>query len=194
MARGLRLTGLREFTLIPNDENFRLLTCPTTPRSVARVHPARGIKINYLYYWSTSFRNKRFARGKVNVPVRYDPYNAGVAYALVDSCWVTCHSERYAEFQGRTEREIRMASAELRQQKRTHERQRTVTAKALATFLLSAEAEEKFSIERQREAEIKLVREKYDFPPKATEVSQSPPDRDIEAMNPMAQPKLLEVF
>lgn len=194
MTRGLRQTGLREFKLISYDENFRLLTSPTTPRGVARVHPARGIKINYLYYWSTSFRNKRLARGKVDVPVRYDAYNAGIAYALIDSCWVACHSERYTEFKGRTEREIRMASAELRQQQRTHGRQRTVTARALAAFLLSAEAEEKFAVERQREAETKIVREKYDFPSKAAERPALPPERDVETERPVTQPKLLEVF
>jgi transposase InsO family protein len=194
MGRGLRETGLREFKLIPYDENFRLLTSPTTPRGVARVHPARGIKINYLYYWSPSFRNKRFAQGKIDIPIRYDAYNVGIAYALVDSGWVVCHSERYADFQGRTEREIRMASSELRQQKRGHERQRTVTAKALATFLMSAEAEETLALERGRESEMKRIREKNGISSMAVETSPLLTELDNESLKIKPQPKLLEVF
>ncbi|MHB1566129.1 MAG: DDE-type integrase/transposase/recombinase [Acidiferrobacter sp.] len=194
LEQGLADTGLRNFTRIAYDENFRLLTSPTTPRGVARVHPARGIKINYLYYWSTAFRDARFARGKVDVRVRYDAYNAGVAYVLVDSGWVACRSERYTEFQGRTEREIQMASAELRQQNTDHGRQRTVTARKLGAFLNSAEVGERLALERERESETRHVREHYEAPLKAvpTGPTSSKPDTSPPARK--RKPKLLETF
>jgi putative transposase len=92
------------------DEAFRLLTLPTTRSGMARVIPNNGVKINNRYYWANAFRNAEL--GNTSVPVRYDPYDAGLAYAFVKGIWVTCHSEHYQVFQGRTEREIMLASTD----------------------------------------------------------------------------------
>ena len=50
--------------------------------------------------------------------VRYDPFDIGVAYALIGGEWVECHSEEYASLRGHTERELAIVTRELRQQNR----------------------------------------------------------------------------
>ena len=44
--------------------------------------PGRGVKINHIYYWSTSFQVPGLENQQV--PVRYDPFDAGSAYAFVE--------------------------------------------------------------------------------------------------------------
>jgi transposase InsO family protein len=92
----------------PNEE-FEMLTLPTTARGAARVMAGRGVKINYIYYWCEAFRDADVAGRQV--PVRYDPYDAGRAYAYVRNHWRQCHSEHYLKFQQRTERELMIAAA-----------------------------------------------------------------------------------
>jgi hypothetical protein len=48
--------------------------------------------------------------------VKFDPYDAGIAYAFVDGRWTKCHSEHFSTFTGRTEREIQIATEQLRAQ------------------------------------------------------------------------------
>ena len=137
---GLAATGLRPNRRVVYDETFRILMLPTTKRGQAKVMPGRGVKVNYLYYWCDAFRQPG-VEGTV-VPVRYDPFNAGIAYAYVNGLWERCISERYAAFQGRTEREMAIATAALRQQKRLDRQQVDINAKTLAAFLASVEGQE----------------------------------------------------
>jgi putative transposase len=60
----------------------------------------------------------------------------------VNGRWERCISERYAVFQGRTERELTLATAALRQQKRLDRHQLDINAKTLAAFLASVEGQE----------------------------------------------------
>lgn len=145
---GLLQTGLRHHRLIPYDETFRIFTLPTTPKGTVKVVPNQGIKINHIYYWHNSFRNPEIE--KTQVPARYDPYDAGTAYAYVKGQWVCCISQHYSSFHGRSEREIMIASEELRKQHKNHSKQFTVTAKALAEFLAGAEAQEVVLLQRLR--------------------------------------------
>jgi len=137
---GLAATGLRPSRQVVYDEAFRILMLPTTRQGQAKVMSGRGVKVNYLYYWCDVFRQPG-VEGTV-VPVRYDPFNAGIAYAYVNGLWEHCISERYATFQGRTEREIAIATAILRQSKRLDQQQIDVNAKTLAAFLSSVEGQE----------------------------------------------------
>ena len=89
------------------------MTLPTTPRGTAKVLAGRGVKIHYIYYWSDLFHDPE-VEGR-QVPVRYDPLNSGTAFAFVKDQWVQCHSEYYAVFQGHSEREMMLATQELRQ-------------------------------------------------------------------------------
>ncbi|MEB2363143.1 MAG: DDE-type integrase/transposase/recombinase [Bryobacterales bacterium] len=137
---GLMKTGRRAHRQILYDHEFLVLTLPTTPRGTAKVVPGKGIQINYLYYWSDLFRDPEVE--KTIIPVRYDPFDAGTAHAFLKGQWIECHSEHYTVFRGRSEKEIRLASQEIRRIRQCHSQQFTITAAKLAEFLGSVEAEE----------------------------------------------------
>lgn len=135
---GLIRTGGRTHRLIAYDDNFRMATLPTTTKGTAKVQPGNGIKINSVYYWAEAFRNPEVQKSQV--PVRYDPYDVATAYAYVGGRWVRCDSEHAPRLRGHSERELKLATEELRQQNRNHARKLPITAKRLAEFLNSAEA------------------------------------------------------
>lgn len=108
---GLQKTGERLHRGIPYDEEFLMATRPSTPKGSALVQPGQGIKVNYIYYWSDAFRNPTVEKTKV--PVRYDPFDMGVAYAYVEGRWVKCISQYYSTFVGRSEKEVLLAAHEI---------------------------------------------------------------------------------
>ncbi len=153
--QGIVKTGLRTSRLIPYDETFRILTLPTTLKGTAKVIPNQGIKINHLYYWHNSFRSASIEKTQVNV--RYDPSDAGVSYAYVRGQWVRCISQNYSIFHGRSEREIQLATQELRQQYKQHSQRFTITAKALASFLEETQTVESILLQRLKDIEAKEI-------------------------------------
>ena len=154
---GLVQGGRRVHRLIAYDDDFRLLTLPTTHKGTAKVVPRLGVKINYLCYWSDAFLDAEVEA--TQVPVRYDPLDAGTAYAFVKGRWVRCISEHYARFAGRSEREVMQATVELRRRNQCHGQRFAVTARKLADFLASVEAEEVLLEQRLQDAEAKDVLE-----------------------------------
>ena len=137
---GMQLGGQRPQRLIPYDESLHMLTLPTTRKGTARVVACLGVKIHYIHYWAEAFLDPEVEG--TQVPVRFDPFDAGTAYAFVKGRWVRCFSEHYARFAGRSEREMMLATAELRKRRQRHNQQSTLTARQLADFLASLEAEE----------------------------------------------------
>ncbi len=152
-AMGMVQGGQRPQRLIPYDETFRMLTLTTTRKGMAKIMPHLGIKINSLCYWSDALLNPETE--KAQVPVRYDPFDAGVAYAFIKGRWVQCFSEHYAIFAGRSEREIQLATMELRKRNQLHGHQFTITARKLADFLTSLEAEELLLEQRLKDIEAR---------------------------------------
>jgi putative transposase len=185
----------------PNEE-FEMLTLPTTARGAARVMAGRGVKINYIYYWCEAFRDASVEG--VEVPVRYDPYDAGRAYAYVRGHWRQCHSEHYLKFQHRTERELMIATEELRRRNRQPGKRLVITAHRLATFLSSVEAEELTLKQRLRDAEARRSREQVNVlaPARAPVLpartaameqnGQSAPDHDMSIRT--YDPSELEIY
>jgi hypothetical protein len=113
---------------------------------------------------------------RTRVPVRYDPFDAGVAYAYVQGQWVRCISEYYAQFQGRSEREIQLASAELRKRRQQHGQQSSISGGQLASFLTSLEAEQLLHEQRRRDAERQASQPEAEVPdPPITEAPPRPP-------------------
>jgi hypothetical protein len=111
-----------------------------------------------VYYWAEAFRDPTVEN--YDVGVRYDPFDIGTAYAFVKNRWTECHSEHYVALQGRSEKEIMLASKEVRRRSQLHSRERFIlTARKLADFLESAEAEEKCLLQRLRDRESKSVRQ-----------------------------------
>ena len=140
---------------IDYDDTFRFFSLPTTPKGSAQVEPGRGVKINYVYYWSDEFRPAPIEH--TQVPVRYDPFDIGTAYAFVKSRWVPCISQYYLQFKGHSERELLLATAELRKRRQNHSKEGAITAKRLAEFLASAEAYEVVLTQRLQDAEAQGV-------------------------------------
>ena len=137
--------------LIPSDENFRILTLPTTKKGKALVQVGKGISIDNRYYWHNAFRDPQLERTLVNV--RYDPFNAGVAYAYVQGFWVECISEYYPLFRGRSEKEIQLATAELKKHKQNHASNNKIRSLQLAKFMASTEAEEPLLAQRLKDSQ-----------------------------------------
>lgn len=145
---GLTLSGSRPQLRIAYDDNFKIFTLPSTPKGTAKVQKARGVKINYLYYWSTDDSFLRPEIEGTNVPIRYDPFDVGTAYAYVKGHWVRCISEYYKFFQNRSEREVNIASTHLRRKKQKHAQRVTLSAKEKATYLEGTEAQEALLLQR----------------------------------------------
>jgi len=154
---GLLLSGLRPNRLIEYDDDFIRFTLPSTPKGTAKVQLNLGVKIHSLYYWARGDAFRDAEVEKTQIRVRYDPYDMGHAFACVKGRWIECISEHYARFQGRSEREIQLATAELRQRQRRHGQQFVLTAAKLADFLSSVEAEEVLLEQRQRDDEARAV-------------------------------------
>jgi putative transposase len=148
-------SGKRSQRFVPYDENFRMFTLPTTRKGTAKILPHVGIKINFVYYWSDAFHSQEVEG--TQVPVRYDPFDIGTAYAFVKGRWVCCLSEHYSRFSGRSEREIQLATSELRRRSQLHGQKFSVTARKLADFLASLEAEELLLEQRLKDFETKEV-------------------------------------
>jgi transposase InsO family protein len=155
---GLQSAGLRSNRVIPYDQEFLMATLPTTPRGTAKVSPGRGVMVHRIYYWAEAFRDPTVENH--DVAVRYDPFDISTAYSFVKNRWTECHSEHYVVLQDRSEKEIMLASKEIRRRMQLHSRERfTLTARKLADFLGSAEAEEKCLLQRLRDRESKSIRQ-----------------------------------
>jgi transposase InsO family protein len=198
---GLERSGDRPQRHIQYDDEFRMMTLPTTARGAALVDSGKGVKINRLHYWSTAFRDPAIERTRV--PVRYDPYDAGTAYAYVGDHWISCYSEHFSSFRGRSEREMMIAAAELRKRSQDHSREFKVTARRLADFVASVEAEESLLMQRLQDAAARRIRQVDGDPSDQTEQtvttpSQSEPDVTIPTSViepcPPPQPELYEEY
>ncbi len=49
--------GQRLHRVVPCNQEFLMLTLPTTAKGTAKLMPGRGVKINHIYYWCEAFRN-----------------------------------------------------------------------------------------------------------------------------------------
>lgn len=156
-AKGLEMTGLRLQRIIRYDQDFMLCTMPSTIKGTAQICPGKGIKINHVYYWSDAFRDPELEQSRV--AVRYDPFDAGTAYAFCHSQWVQCLSEYYSALHGRSEKEIMLATREIHKQRQRHGANRlNLNARMLAAFLESVEAQEVLLLQRARDRESAAMR------------------------------------
>lgn len=137
---GMRNSGSREHKRILYDETFRILTLPTTQKGTAKVQPRQGVKIKRSYYWSNSFLDTAVENTQVHV--RYDPFDVSIAYALIKGRWTQCMSDQYKHYERHSERELMIASEELRKRKHRASRDEQQTAAELGEFLVSQEGKE----------------------------------------------------
>ncbi len=153
--QGLNLGGERLSRHIPYNEEFLMATRPTTRSGFAKVRAGSGIKIHYLYYWSDAFRNPQVEGTKV--PVRYDPFDLGIAYAYVQGRWVKCISQYYSIFEGHSEKELLLASQEIRRGRKLTQSTPSVSAKRLAEFIANVQEHETLLLQRLKDLEGKQV-------------------------------------
>lgn len=186
---GLSLAGSRSHTVIPYNRDFLILTCPSTPKGTAHV-TQHGVKINYLFYKSPVF-NVPGNKGK-DVPVRYEPYNRGIAYAYVENQWHELQSERYALFSQYTERAIQILSTQLNLQNRQLGKHQDINAERLAAFMRSVEGEELLEKQKKLESESQIYREKNS--PKSTPKPVQDTPQIGQPTLVYTTPKLLEDF
>lgn len=156
--QGMLLAGARAHRVIPYSEAFLMQTRPTTRTGVAKIYPARGITVNGLQYW-----HERMQAGDIaglSVPVRFEPYDMGVAYAYIDGQWLECIADTFAQVHGRSEKEWNLILDEWREQQRQHTRKRTtLNGPLLAQFLQRLEQEEELSLQHQRDYEEQVLRQ-----------------------------------
>jgi len=152
---GIARGGAREHLKALYDDDFRYVSLASTRKKTAQIKRGRGVKINYVYYHAKAF-DAREVENK-QVPVRYDPFDLGTAYAYVQGRWVQARSEHYLQLRGHTERELQLASAELHKQHRNHSRDAAITAKRLADFLVDLESHETILKQHWHDAEARDV-------------------------------------
>ncbi len=151
---GMKQGGKREHRRIPYDDRFLKATCPTTTKGTAVVQEGSGVKINYFYYWNNAFRNPEVI--KTAVPVRYDPFDLSTAFAQVQGQWVTCRAP-YLGLEDHTEKELLIATTELRRQARRDGSRADLSAERLATHMSKAVSHEALLRQRLRDLEQKKV-------------------------------------
>jgi transposase InsO family protein len=160
--RGFQNGGFRLHRLIPYDRDFMIATLPSTPKGTAMVSPGHGVKINYIFYWCDAMDDPKIQRQQV--PVRFDPFDLGTAYAFIGGQWLQCHSDYYRTFQGRSQKELLIASKELRAQNRDRGPQFQVTASRLAQAFQSINLQESLLLQRLRTRETQAFRERTPLP------------------------------
>ncbi|MGH9437538.1 MAG: Mu transposase C-terminal domain-containing protein [Terriglobia bacterium] len=162
-----------------------IATLPSAPKGTAMVSPGRGVKINYIFYWCDEMNDPKIQRRQV--PVRYDPFDLGTAYAFVAGRWVQCHSDHYRAFQGRTQKELLIASKELRAQNRDRGAQFRLNASKLAHAFASINLQESQLLQRLRSREIRALRERTSYADECRgQVSEPPTAMDsLESTEPI---------
>jgi putative transposase len=154
-AMGLTLGGSRKHLQALYDDDFRYVSLASTRKQTAQVKPGRGVKINYVYYHAKAFDVREIHNQQV--PVRYDPFDLGTAYAYVQGRWVQARSEHYLRLRGHSERELQLASAELRKQYQNHRRDAGITAKRLADFFADLSGHDTVLRQHWQDAEARDV-------------------------------------
>jgi transposase InsO family protein len=182
---GFQNSGLRLHRLIPYDHDFMIATLPSTPKGTAMVSPGRGVKINYIFYWCDAMDDPKIQRQQI--PVRFDPFDLGTAYAFIAGRWVQCHSDHYRTFQGRSQKELLIASKELRAQNRDRGPQFQVTASKLAQAFQSINLQESLLLQRLRTRETQALRERTPYPGECQ-------DHTSDAAGDASSPEFAEVI
>lgn len=186
--QGLDLGGPREHRRIRYDDVFRVLTLPSSPRETALVYRNHGIQFHYLLYWNDVLASPGVVGTKVKL--RFDPFDISHVYAFVHNHWVECITPtHYGQFHGHSEREITLASAELREQARRSHIRTPIDAKRLADFLAKIEAHEAVLIQRQRDIENQVVVYRIEQTRERTSEALQPASLDTTRQNDVTTPQ-----
>lgn len=169
-------TGKREHTLVRYDELFEIMTLPSTPKQTAKIQPGRGVCINNIYYWADMLEYTEI-EGQ-SVYVRYDPFDMSTAYAYVKKYWIKLRSENFMVFENRTEKEIKIATIEIRKRMKNVGNTVAMTGSIIAKFLDSVESKEVLRLQHLKDRAAKSLvkitaREGNPYESNVPEVQQS---------------------
>lgn len=151
-------------------------TLPSPRKQTALVVPGKGVKLHYLYYWNDALRHPEVER--MQVPIRYDPFDIGTAYVYCRGQWVQCLSQYYQQLHGHSEKELSLATEELREQARRNHQAATITPLHLAEFLANVQAHEWVLLQRVRDLEQGAVVHALDADVEGKVEALAPPVED----------------
>jgi putative transposase len=158
----LRLTGERKHRLIRYDDHFMKLTLPSTSKGTAKYEAGKGFKCHGEYYRYVGDEvNEEDLDGK-QLRVRYEPFSLKYGYVYFNKRWLNCVTDKHPELEGRTEKEQKIISAEIKQMNKLISRELPERAKKRAIDLMSAEAMQeeqsrKLELERKKSKENRTV-------------------------------------
>ncbi len=90
-----------------------------------------------------------------------------------------CQSEYYLQLHGHSERELHLASHELRKRYQNHAGEASITAKRLADFLAQASAHEEVLRQRQHDLEARAVFARMGSPRMSEEIQEQARAQDL---------------
>jgi putative transposase len=173
---GLERFGDRSHRRVPYNEEFVMETLPSPRKQTALVVPGKGVKLHYLYYWNDALRHPEVER--MQVPIRYDPFDIGTAYVYCRGQWIQCLSQYYQQLHGHSEKELELATEELREQARRNHRAASITPLHLAEFLLEVQAHQRVLLQRVRDLEHGAVLRALDAGVEGKKQAPVPPVED----------------
>lgn len=112
-----------QFTLPPEVTDLAFL--PEVKGRTRLVNPGRGVYVEGYYYWNDALAKPGIER--MDVPVRYDPYNLSHVYVMVQGEAIECVARHAPELRNLTERHRHLACLSRRRLKNNHEKTREET-------------------------------------------------------------------
>lgn len=173
---GLDRYGERSHRHVRYNEDFVMETLPSPRKQTALVVPGKGVKLHYLYYWNDALRHPEVER--TQIPVRYDPFDIGTTYAYCQGQWVQCLSQYYQQLHGHSEKELELATEELREQARRNHQAASITPLHLAEFLADVQAHQRVLLQRVRDLEQGAVVHALDAGVEGRMEALAPPAED----------------
>lgn len=163
--RTTALTGHRDHRKIAYNEDFRVLTLPTTPKGTAKNIQNRGVKIRNEYYWHPTLDERQLLEKQL--PVKYEPYDHSTAWVYTGDTWIKCLSQEHYQLKHLTETELRIRSAEKAMRNTAFSRKFGVRTErrargAIADQKLEAELAERLAILRAQQREDAEIRRQID--------------------------------
>lgn len=152
---GQAQAGARSHRPIEYNEQFLRLTEPSTPKGTARFGIRGLAKVNNIVYYCPKL--VRFGTGGrgTDVHVRYDPWDFGHIHALVDGEWEECRANNYDVFHYRSEREIALATEEIRALDRQAGRAPSVSHARIVAYFQQIQQHEEVLRQHLRDQEMR---------------------------------------
>jgi putative transposase len=98
-------------------------------------------------------RSQKF-EGK-SVRVKYDPEDLGIAWTYLDGQWIQCRPSRTLNLDGRTEKELKIASLEARRSSQQLGRRQSSSNSRLAEFLKTSHENKALQLQQAKDRALR---------------------------------------